>query len=188
MEAYDHASVSVLNAQAIIVDEGNCYVVAVRGTEIKKIVDIISDAYMIPWLTAYGWVHRGYLKMARRLYKKIKERTNDKPIRYITGHSMGGSVAILLGWMFKSEVIAIAAPMCMRTFRKLPFKLTLIKNCPDPIPRINFWLYKEEGEVIQLGEEAGHICKHKDIKVLQLTSELKYHPIAVYAEAYENSQ
>tara|TARA_Y100000310_G_scaffold256265_1_gene264037 strand:+ start:167 stop:775 length:609 start_codon:yes stop_codon:yes gene_type:complete len=186
IDSYHYSSINHYNAQALIIEEEDGYVIAVRGTEIKKIIDIIYDLHAIPWPTRYGWVHRGFYKMAKGLAKDIKENTNDKPIKYITGHSMGGSVAMLLGWIFHVDVIAIGSPMCFRSFRKLPFKLTIVKNCPDPIPRTNFWFYREYGDVIQLGEESCCISKNKDVNLLQMTRDLKYHGIKVYKEAYAN--
>lgn len=184
--AYDEYTISYFNCQALVIDEGDGCVISIRGTEVKKIVDVVYDLHAFPWPTSYGWAHRGFLKMAKGIAKEIKRNLNGRRIKYITGHSMGGSVAQLLGWIFHVDVISIGAPLCFRALRKLPFKLTLLKNGPDPITRINFWFYKEYGTVIQMGACAACISKNKDVHVLHLMQQLKqFHPIVEYEKAYD---
>lgn len=86
--------------QAILVSFGNLIILAFRGTEATSIKDIKSDAKAItaPCETG-GKIHTGfrdaYDQVRSDIEKKLGEKEfKDKPL-FITGHSLGGALAIV---------------------------------------------------------------------------------------------
>jgi hypothetical protein len=79
--------------------ENDDYVVlAFRGTEPSLKANIFSDLYSVPEHTDLGVVHKGFYDALQVFWPKIQEyitaMKTPKPI-YVTGHSLGGAMAIL---------------------------------------------------------------------------------------------
>lgn len=116
--------------------------VAFRGTEPTVLQDLLADAEAALVLGPYGRVHEGF----RRFYTAIRAdlfmclpRGGDR--MWLTGHSLGGSLALLAGVMdFPSAEIYAFAPARTgdATFAGLfdPTSTWSFVREADPVPRL----------------------------------------------------
>jgi hypothetical protein len=83
------------DTQAFLVSNGEYAVLAFRGTEVKKKMDIATDAKAFKASVIEGRVHRGfagaYESVETQVLKGIR-KIGDLPL-YITGHSLGAALA-----------------------------------------------------------------------------------------------
>ena len=99
LETYDKNG-----SQAILLSYDDYLVLAFRGTEPTSVKDIRSDAEgnKTPWVKddeSKGFIHSGFKKAYEQIGSQIQDRLNeedcrDKPL-FITGHSLGGSLATI---------------------------------------------------------------------------------------------
>src|SRR5262245_55022763 len=161
---------SVGNTQAYVATNDDHIVVAFRGTEAPTSIDGLKD-----WLltdagnlliqpqgdlgtdfAAAGvgarW-HHGFMTALASIWDPVLEavqaerKKNDRPI-WVTGHSLGGALALLAAWRFKRKFIPIhqvytfGAPMvgnaetASAIDRELPERLFRYVNDQDPVPRL----------------------------------------------------
>ncbi len=79
----------------------NYSVIAFRGTEVDRITDILDDLTVTyATLPGMGKVHSGFADalddVEPQLLKILKDRSSEAPLNiWITGHSLGGSIATL---------------------------------------------------------------------------------------------
>lgn len=134
-----------------------CQVVAFRGTEASKFFsgggwrDVIRDIRSIPWKDKrVGWSHAGFLKGARAVVDKhlVKSLDRNIPI-YVTGHSLGGALAINASALLHAEgfiikkVVTFGSPRTftkdtVKLFRKTYIEVDQYSNLGDPIPDVPF--------------------------------------------------
>jgi len=83
------------DTQAFLVSNGDYAVLAFRGTEVTKKVDIKTDAKAFKASVFEGRIHKGFAQAYKsieiQVLKAIK-KLDDIPL-YITGHSLGAAVA-----------------------------------------------------------------------------------------------
>jgi triacylglycerol lipase len=161
---------SVGNTQATVATNDNHIVVAFRGTEAPTSIDGLKD-----WLltdaanllirpagdlgtdfAAAGvgalW-HHGFMKALADIWDPVtavvqaERKKSDRPV-WITGHSLGGALALLAAWRFKRKFVPIhqiytyGAPMVgnLQTAeaidRELPDRIFRYVNAPDPVPKL----------------------------------------------------
>jgi hypothetical protein len=83
------------DTQAFLATHNNFAVLAFRGTEVAKVVDIKTDAKAGKLATIQGEVHKGFAGAYGSVEKEIEEQVknlNGLPL-YITGHSLGAALA-----------------------------------------------------------------------------------------------
>lgn len=85
------------DTQAFLVSNGEYAVLAFRGTEVAKRLDIKTDASFFKVSVVEGMVHRGfaegYLSVEPQILKALK-KVDGLPL-YITGHSLGAALATI---------------------------------------------------------------------------------------------
>ena len=88
------------NGFLITLDEG-FHVLSFRGTEPTQLVDVLTDALVEKhiWHTKEDeWVHRGFFLSLDVLWPELFERLSKlEGDLYVTGHSLGGAMAVLAG-------------------------------------------------------------------------------------------
>lgn len=151
-------------------------VLAVEGTEgmLDFIVDVICDLERDP--TTRLEFHEGFLQTARFSRHQIEGRLQkDAPVE-ITGHSLGGAIALIVGWWLAQDgydvrVITVGQPKVMNLatalardeFLKDGLQVIRVVNDLDPIPALPPYrpssfsferLYSHAGpEVILMGDD-----------------------------------
>ena len=159
---------------AFVASSGNYNLLVFRGTRIPQ--DWIEDLYCTPvrfdWIfesaPAVGEIHSGFgHTLADGLSQIISgstPRDQTKPL-LVTGHSLGGALAALIGACFAVMAPAIRPVSAIYTFgqpriglhdfcntyeRLLARKLVRFVNKQDLVPRVPFrnWDYSDEGKMI----------------------------------------
>jgi triacylglycerol lipase len=162
--------ISVGNTQVYVAANDDHIVAAFRGTESPTTIDglkdwLLTDAgnlLIVPEgrlgtdLAAAGTgarFHQGFVRAIGDIWEpfleaiEAEQNKNDRPI-WLTGHSLGGALALLAAWLLRRKFIAVhqvytfGGPMignsdvveaCAREF---PEKVFRYVNMPDPIPKL----------------------------------------------------
>lgn len=117
IDAYSHHTWSTdADIEALVGWWEGEYVIAFRGTEFD-FEDILRDIRGVPWYdNDLGWCHSGFLKGARSVWPHVKREIQDNPPYVLTGHSLGGALALIVGaMMVKNEtppklIVTFGAP------------------------------------------------------------------------------
>jgi hypothetical protein len=161
---------SVGNTQAYVATSDDHLVVAFRGTESPTSIEglkdwLLTDAVNLLILpegdlgtdfVAAGvgarW-HQGFMKALADVWGPLSEavdaerKRSERPL-WVTGHSLGGALAVLAAWRFKRKFVPVhqvytfGAPMvgneetARAIDRELPDKVFRYVNASDPIPRL----------------------------------------------------
>ncbi|MFN6106912.1 MAG: lipase family protein [Planctomycetaceae bacterium] len=162
--------ISVGNTQSWVASDKHNIIVAFRGTEAPNSLEglkdwLLTDALsllIVPEgrlgtdLAAAGVgarFHQGFVNAIADIWEPTRQaveqelRAADRPL-WITGHSLGGALALLAGWLFTRKMIAVCeiitfgAPMignqaAVDAFdREFAGKIFRYVNAPDPVPRL----------------------------------------------------
>lgn len=104
------------DTQAMVVEDSNAVVVAVRGTQegVDALVDLGVQVVPLP---GYGSVHLGFGLAAQAVRKQVESAIeaayshNGYRKVWLTGHSLGGAVAAILAAMLEVDGYEIAGVM-----------------------------------------------------------------------------
>ena len=118
--------------------------VALRGTQITSILDLIADALAIPWRWKEGgWVDLGFWRAFRGIQPAIEAWLDDvKPARLvITGHSLGAAMATLMAALHKeAELVTFGSPRVGTKGFIATFGVDRVVrryvDCIDSVPRL----------------------------------------------------
>ena len=176
--------------QGFIAKKSDLILISFRGTEQKQLEDILTDIIVCQTKTKLGLIHSGFLAAIKFAWKDIlrtlkKFQDNHQPI-WITGHSLGGALAILTCAKLCSKnkflnikgVYTFGSPRVGDDkFKELVKTLSCsayrITNYKDPVSIIPFSLklkilkfmlatyYKQSGKML-LFTESGEIAKRED--------------------------
>ncbi len=160
--------ISAGNTQAYIATNDNHIVVAFRGTEAPTSLEGLKDWLLTDagnlLITPQGdlgtdfqaagvgarW-HQGFMKALNDIWDPLfqaveaERKHNDRPV-WLTGHSLGGALALLAAWRFKRKFVPVhqiytfGAPMvgneeaAAAIDRDYPDKIYRYINFQDPIP------------------------------------------------------
>src|SRR5262245_5132499 len=161
---------SVGNTQAYLATNDDHIVIACRGTESPATMDglkdwLLTDAVDLLILpegdlgtdfVAAGvgarW-HQGFMRALGDIWDPLSEevgaerKKSDRPL-WLTGHSLGGALALLAAWRFKRKFVPVhqvytfGAPMvgnaevAQAIDREFPDKVFRYVNSADPVPRL----------------------------------------------------
>lgn len=162
--------ISAGNSQAYVATSPDHVLVAFRGTETPTSIEglkdwLLTDALnllMVPEgrlgtdLAAAGVgarFHQGFVNAIADIWEPVYQqvdgelRRSDRPL-WLTGHSLGGALALLAAWLFHRRMVSVhqiytfggpmvgnaeAARAIDREFRGRIFRVV---NGPDPVPRL----------------------------------------------------
>lgn len=146
----------------------NGVVFAFRGTDELK--DAVRDVRIIPlWTRELGWCPAGFLKASRRLVNKVTstclENNFDHNRIELTGHSLGGAVALLVGALMvrdeirPRQIVTFGAPRCGRLKILDSVRVTMYRNGKDIVPLVPP-LMRRHKPLEQRGEGKSFIKDH----------------------------
>lgn len=145
LEAYRSADRSNSGVGFVLRGDGRNFVCAVQGTD--SLGDWAVNANAIPKKTRTITAHRGFLRVAARIYDDIATEVdaaaaNSCTLRF-TGHSMGGAVAQLLAeWARRLHptadvrCVAFGAPPVFVRWYSPIVHIRQYQIDDDPVPRI----------------------------------------------------
>ena len=132
---------------AVLTQQDGVTVLAVRGTRPGSLSDWLRDLDVMPrWDRLLGWCHQGFLDGADGIFSVAHEAMETSPSLVLTGHSMGGAIALLLA--ARMGVLGLARRMATVTFgapragtdelaRCLSgYGVILFRNGDDPVPTV----------------------------------------------------
>jgi hypothetical protein len=191
---------SVGNTQAYLATNDDHIVVAFRGTESPTTIEglkdwLLTDAanlLMVPEgrlgtdLAAAGVgakFHQGFVTAIGDIWDPLFEavttemKKNERPL-WLTGHSLGGALALLAAWLFKRKFIRVhqvytfGGPMVGNKLaiqaidREFPGKIFRYVNHPDPVPKLptlsllaNHYEHCQAESLLGVGAEADDVMK-----------------------------
>jgi hypothetical protein len=146
--------------RAVLTELDGDLVVAIRGTLLTSVDNILTDLDAIPSFHAeIGNAPRGFLLAAMSLMPLLAPHIAGRQV-VVTGHSLGGSVAILV-----SALLAVAGTPPVETVAFEPartglsplaarlksVKGTIYRFGNDPVPEVPPWPYRHPWSVTEIG-------------------------------------
>ena len=163
-ESYHSVDFEESNIEVIV--RGNVF--AFRGTD--EPLDMLRDVRIAPWwVSELGWVPAGFAKAAKRLVPKCLSECMSRDIEaddiVLTGHSLGGAVALIVGALMvrdeinPQEIVTFGAPRCGRLKLLDAIPVTCYRHGKDIVPLVPP-LMRRHGKLHQQGEASSLIKDH----------------------------
>ena len=161
---FEEANIETLVAEG---DDG-ATVFVFRGTDEPK--DALRDMRILPlWTRELGWCPAGFLKASRRLVNKVTSTCLEQDIDHknieLSGHSLGGAVALIVGALMTrdeippSQIVTFGAPRCGRLKILDNVSVTQYRNGKDIVPLVPP-LMRRHNKLVEAGEPKSLIKDH----------------------------
>ena len=163
-ESYQESSFEEANIEVLV--QGNVF--AFRGTDEPK--DAIRDIRILPlWTRELGWCPAGFLKASRRLVNKVTSTCLEQDIDHksieLTGHSLGGAVALIVGALMvrdeipPAQIVTFGAPRCGRLKILDGIIVTQYRYGKDIVPMVPP-LMRRHNKLLKFGKPKSYIKDH----------------------------
>jgi triacylglycerol lipase len=181
--------VSVDNTQAYVATDDANILIAFRGSEGPTSIDGLKDWFLTNALNLLivpegalstefvaagvgAKFHQGFVGAITEIWPALLPKVEaavaakDRAV-WVTGHSLGGALALLGAWLFKrkfinvSQVVTFGAPMVGNKIvseafnREFGGKIFRYVNSPDPVPLLPMMSLVASDQLIPVGEAAG---------------------------------
>ena len=163
-ESYEALDFEELNIEVIVRDN----VFAFRGTD--EPWDAVRDLRILPiWTRELGWCPAGFLRAAKRLMPKCLSECMDRDIEkediVLTGHSLGGAVALIVGALMVrdevnvQEIVTFGAPRCGRLKILDNTPVTMYRHGKDIVPMVHPVMRRHK-KMRRFGARESYISDH----------------------------
>ena len=171
---FEEANIEVLVQDSIF---------AFRGTD--EPLDALRDIRIFPlWTRELGFCPAGFLKASKRLVNKVTSVCLEQDIDHknivLTGHSLGGAVAMILGALMTrdeippKEIVTFGAPRCGRLKILDGVPVTQYRNGKDVVPLVPP-LMRRHDKLLELGRPGSSWIKdHYVINYVKMNKEPEY--------------
>jgi len=154
-EIYDTGGSQKDEVDFTVADNGTITVITIRGTANSSNVTSDLDVALVSDMRSGVRLHRGFRSEASIIYDIISRNHTLQPSVHITGHSLGGAIASILGrWMHLAgghdiTVFSFGAPSVSNS--KFPYgkpRHWRVANETDPITFLPVFPYTQSGTYI----------------------------------------
>ena len=161
--AYDRTDIEVGEAKALLINHvgHDELTVAFQGTH--DIGQALEDLDCRPrFVAGIGYCHHGFAVLAEAVYPRIHDLAKASGVISLTGHSLGGAIALLVGAMlvrdqfWPDEVITFGAPRVSvgpavgRLFKRTGLSPSLYRFGVDIVPTLPP-IFAHPAPLIQIG-------------------------------------
>jgi len=176
---YRESTFEEANIEVLVKDN----IFAFRGTD--EPLDAIRDLRIIPlWTKELGFCPAGFLKASKRLVNKVTSMCLEKDIDHtnieLTGHSLGGAVALIVGALLMRDeikprqVVTFGAPRCGRLKILDEVPVTQYRHGKDIVPLVPP-LMRRHTELLEYGKPgSSYIRDHYMINYVKMNKAPEY--------------
>jgi len=176
---YQESTFEEANIEVLVQDN----VFAFRGTD--EPLDAIRDLRILPlWTRELGWCPAGFLKASKRLVNKVTSMCLERDIDHenieLTGHSLGGAVALIVGALLMRDeikprqIVTFGAPRCGRLKILDEVLVVQYRFGKDLVPLVPP-LMRRHNELVHYGRPGGgHIRDHYMINYVKMNKAPEY--------------
>ena len=162
-ESYKKSTFEEANIEVLVKKS----VFAFRGTD--EPLDALRDLRILPlWTRELGFCPAGFLKASKRLVNKVTSICLEYGIDHqnieLTGHSLGGAVALILGALLMrdeikpAQIVTFGAPRCGRLKILDEVLVTQYRHGKDIVPLVPP-LMRRHNELLEYGKPGGSYIK-----------------------------
>ena len=172
-ESYQKSTFEEANIEVLVKDN----IFAFRGTD--EPLDALRDIRIFPlWTRELGFCPAGFLKASKRLVNKVTSMCLEQDIDHksiiLTGHSLGGAVAMILGALMTrdeippKQIVTFGAPKCGRLKILDGVSVTQYRHGKDIVPLVPP-LMRRHNELLNYGKPGGgYIRDHYMINYVKM--------------------